>query len=356
MATQRDIALQPSTDDQPELKTDRRTAVIVVGAGRSGTSVLTAGVGALGVDLGDQLKPGGVKKNPKGFFEDTELLDVNHRVHKAFGLRASGANVRPIDQRAWQTVDLQGLQDEAATIIAHRFSNDRPFGLKSGGLLRLMPFWDRVFEQAGVAPHYVMALRNPLGVADSRANLDIYRGYQEKSDLEWLVQVIPYIDHLKDHPLVVVDYDLLMQDPKRQLYRMATGLNLPVDNTTAAGIHAYAEGFATTDLYHHRHTPSNLQDHEELNPLTVSTYLWLHKLATDEISVDDPALWAGLSALQEQFKTMAPVLRYVDFLEDEMKRRYFGLAGFWQKIQPRLSASSKKSARQTAGQAAHQVR
>ena len=71
-----------------------RKAVIVVGAGRSSTSVLTAGVGALGANLGDSLKPGGVKKNPNGFFEDTDRPDVNHRVHKALGLRASGANVR----------------------------------------------------------------------------------------------------------------------------------------------------------------------------------------------------------------------------------------------------------------------
>jgi hypothetical protein len=345
MATKLAPALQPVANDHEQPEIGKRTAVIVVGAGRSGTSVLTAGVGALGVDLGDQLKAGGVQKNPKGFFEDTELLDVNHRVHKAFGLRASGANVRPVDDRAWHTVDTKPLEDEAIAIIDRRLTSDRPFGLKSGGLLRLMPFWDRVFERASVSPRYVMALRNPLGVADSRANLDIYRGYQEKSDLEWLVQVLPYIDRLKGHPFVAVDYDLLMQDPTKQLHRIADAIHLPIDSEVEKTIKTYSEDFATKDLYHHRHDPAALQDREELNPLTVDTYLWLHKLAKDEISADDPAFWAALADLQERFQSMAPVLRYVDFLEDELKRRYFGLGGVWQLIRPRLGLGGKKSAK-----------
>lgn len=345
MAIQLASAVQTTPDGEIERKPAHRKAVIVVGAGRSGTSVLTAGVGALGVALGDSLKPGGVKKNPKGFFEDTDLLDVNHRVHRAFGLRASGANVRLVDERAWRTTDLDALHDEAVAIIEKRFASDRPFGLKSGGLLRLMPFWQHVFERAQVEPAYVMALRNPMSVADSRANLDMFRGYQEKSDLEWLVQVLPYIDHLKGHPLVVVDYDLLMEDAARQLYRIATTLDLAVAPSIEASIRTYANDFTTRDLYHHRHDPASLLEREELNPLAVGTYLWLHRLATDQINADDPELWSALADLQERFQATASVLRYVDFLEEEVKQRYFGLAGLWQRIQPRLGSAGKRRAR-----------
>lgn len=341
------MATNPAADiNSPRLSEVGQRAVIVVGAGRSGTSVLTAGLGALGVDLGDQLKPGGVKKNPKGFFEDIDLLDVNYRVHKAFGLRASGANVRLIDEPAWQTIDLNALEKEAADIINNRFRSERPFGLKSGGLLRLMPFWERVFERAKVVPSYVMALRNPLGVADSRANLEIFRGYQEKSDLEWLVQVLPYIDRLQGCPLAVVDYDLLMQDPTKQLQRIAAQIELPLSHKIEASIRAYAEGFVTKDLYHHRRESDALDNRDDINPLTRETYRWLYRLAEDEIAPDNPDLWSALIDLQQRFEAMAPVLRYVDFLEDEIKRRYFGLAGLWQKLEPRFVLGDKKSARQ----------
>ena len=49
--------------------TENQKVVIVVGAGRSGTSTITRGLSALGIELGDNLKPGSAK-NPKGFFED----------------------------------------------------------------------------------------------------------------------------------------------------------------------------------------------------------------------------------------------------------------------------------------------
>ena len=53
--------------------TENQKVVIVVGAGRSGTSTITRGLSALGIELGDNLKPGSAK-NPKGFFEDLDIL------------------------------------------------------------------------------------------------------------------------------------------------------------------------------------------------------------------------------------------------------------------------------------------
>ena len=126
-----------------------------------------------------------------------------------------------------------------------------------------------------------------------------------------------------------MDYDLLMEDPARQLYRIATTLDLHVDASIEHGLRSFAENFATKDLYHHRHDPAALLEREELTPFAVSTYLWLHRLATDEASAGSQELWSALADLQERFEAMAPVLRYVDFLEEEVKPRYFGMAGLW---------------------------
>ncbi len=60
--------------------------IAVVGAGRSGTSATARAVGALGVELGDRLKPG-TRKNAKGFFEDEDLLDINYRLRDHFGIK-----------------------------------------------------------------------------------------------------------------------------------------------------------------------------------------------------------------------------------------------------------------------------
>jgi hypothetical protein len=68
--------------------------VVVVGVGRSGTSAITRGVQALGVELGDRLRPAG-GKNPTGFFEDQHLLAINQRLKRL--LRIRGDSVRLIE-------------------------------------------------------------------------------------------------------------------------------------------------------------------------------------------------------------------------------------------------------------------
>lgn len=326
----------------------RNRAIVVIGPGRSGTSVLTAGIGALGAYLGENLKPGGVKKNPKGFFEDMGLLDINHRLHRAFGLAPSGANVRLVDDRLWQTIDSKGLEQEAVALIRSRFG-DRPlWGMKSGGLLRLLPFWQAVFKAAGVDVGYVLAIRNPLGVADSRANLDHFRGFQEKSDLEWLAQAVQYFDRLQGCRLVAVDYDQLMQDPAAQLRRVEAGLALPASARRDADIAAYSETFATKSLYHHRHSVAALDANDRLNPLTRDTYRALYSLATDQTSTQSPEFWETMTRIQADYRAMAPTLRYLDHLEDELRGRYLGLSGLWHSFAPRMVLRARKTAK-TAG-------
>ena len=76
----------PTTPTSPSAPC-RQRFIVVIGPGRSGTSTITRGLQALGVELGDQLRPGG-GKNPLGFFEDEGLLKLNKRVRSALGLRA----------------------------------------------------------------------------------------------------------------------------------------------------------------------------------------------------------------------------------------------------------------------------
>ena len=59
--------------------TENQKVVVVVGAGRSGTSTITRGLSALGIELGNNLKPGSAK-NPKGFFEDLDILKINRDI------------------------------------------------------------------------------------------------------------------------------------------------------------------------------------------------------------------------------------------------------------------------------------
>jgi hypothetical protein len=104
----------------------RSVAVVVLGAGRSGTSAIARGVQALGVDLGDRLrKPGG--KNPTGFFEDSDLLAFNkRRLKPALGIR--GHTLRLIADAEWQTPELLALRRDAVELVRRRFSASTLWG------------------------------------------------------------------------------------------------------------------------------------------------------------------------------------------------------------------------------------
>ena len=144
----------------------RSRAVLVVGAGRSGTSALTRGVQALGVELGDQLRAA-TGKNPTGFFEDRDLLRIGKQLRSRLGLRPESVSL--VGDEAWRGTDLADLRKEVVDLVGKRFAEAPVWGFKYSQTLRFLPFWEEALREAQVDPSYAVALRSPLSVARSRA-------------------------------------------------------------------------------------------------------------------------------------------------------------------------------------------
>lgn len=308
-------------------------AIVVLGPGRSGTSALTRAVSALGVELGGNLKSG-TSKNALGFFEDLDILELNYDLHEAFGLRRNGSSVRLVTPEDWKRVDLQPFRDRLSTIVREQFDEAPCWGFKCGGVIRMLPFWQETLEEMGQRVFYVFAVRNPLDVAGSRRKLDYFRGIREKCDLEWLTQVVPYFRAVLEKPCVVVDYDRMLADPRRELGRMADALEIEVDDAVEQGISDYADGFLNRDLRHNRSTFEDFADDPATNPATRDGYQWLLRFASDAIDPHNASWSEDWTRLEREVEALAPVLRHVDFLEDELRSRAWGLGAL---IKTRLS-------------------
>ena len=308
-------------------------AVVVLGPGRSGTSALTRAVSALGVELGGNLKPG-TSKNARGFFEDLEILELNYELHEAFGLRRNGSSVRLVTPEDWKRVDLDPFRERLATIVQGQFADASCWGFKCGGVIRMLPFWQETLEGLGQEVSYVFAVRNPLDVAGSRRKLDYFRGIREKCDLEWLTQVVPYFRAVLDRPCVVVDYDRMLEDPRRELGRMAHTLEIDVDASVEQGITEYADQFLSRDLRHNRSTFEDFAEDPSTNPLTRDGYRWLLRFASDTVEPNDPTWSEDWTRLERDIEMMEPSLRHIDFLEDELRGRAWGLGA---QLKTRLS-------------------
>jgi hypothetical protein len=289
----------------------RQRAIVVLGPGRCGTSTLARGLIALGLEFGNRLKPA-ARKNPRGFFEDLDLLRVNYEAHARLGLRRNGSSVGWLAETAWRAADLVPLEHRARQVIRRRFSAAPLWGCKIGGMMRILPFWERIFTAADQDVAYVLAIRHPASVARSRAKLDPYRAIPEKSDLEFAAQILPYAALMAQRPCAVVDYDQIIADPAGQMQRIARQLYVPVNEQVRTGIARYAAEFVSASF--RRSEPAGTT-----HPLTWRLYQALLSAAQDE--TDIATILPELTALRAEFQSLSPVLRLVDELEDRLRRR-----------------------------------
>jgi hypothetical protein len=264
---------------------------------------------ALGVDLGDKLRGAG-GKNPTGFFEDQDILALNKRLKRTLGIR--GHSVCLLDDAVWESPPVRALQREAVAIIGDRFGAVPLWGYKYGRTLRLLPFWMAVLAALDMDVRYVMALRNPLSVARSRVRINPLRGRQTWSDLEWLVNVVPYFHRVRGHPLSVVDFDRLMAAPADQLARVARDLSLPLGDQEHAGIQAYAEDFVRPDMPRSRFSRTDLAADARVNRWVIEGYSLLDRVAGDELSPEDPQFWTQWMGLRDALFDLGPLLAEFD--------------------------------------------
>lgn len=301
-------------------------AILVLGAGRSGTSTLTRSLSAVGVYLGRKFRAP-LRKNPRGSFEEIHLLRLSKAVRRGLGLRPE--NVRLIEDDEWQSPEIERLKTRMAGAIEREFG-DRPiWGFKYGSTGRILPFWLDLLPEMNIEPSFVLAYRNPLSVARSRARLDRFRGRRDHNNLEWLVNIVPYFRRLRGYPLVVVDYDRLVSAPAPQLHRLAERLDLPISPEVKAGIEAFAGEFVRADLRHTCYTDEDLKNDEHTHPLVRRAALCLSALGRDELSVDDAELWREWREIEAELHALAPLLRLIDRLQTDVRR-----ARWWDVVTP----------------------
>lgn len=282
-----------------------------MGAGRSGTSAITRALVALGVDLGDNQRAGS-GKNPTGFFEDNDILATSSRLKRALGIR--GHSLRLIDEAEFDKPLVRAIQNRAISRLGRRFGQHDLWGYKYSRILRTLPFWQGIHQALDLDVRYLLALRNPMSVARSRARINPQRGRQVWSDMEWLVNVVPYFHKTAGRPRTVVDFDRLIADPEKQLYRMARDLGLPCGPAQQAGIQEYTQQFLQKDKPATRFTREDLQNNPDVYPWVAEGYSLLDEVAADELSLDSPEFARRWDRVEQAVADLEPLLAEFDHL------------------------------------------
>jgi len=135
--------------------------VCVLGVGRSGTSLAARALNVLGVDLGPEdtmLQASEI--NPKGFWEQREIIRLNQEVLLALGATPWQVVARP---PGWEEApELEPFRARIAELVERCFDGRR-WGFKHPQTTLTLPLWRSVVGEFD----HVICVRNPLEVIAS---------------------------------------------------------------------------------------------------------------------------------------------------------------------------------------------
>ncbi|HEY6450734.1 MAG TPA: sulfotransferase [Candidatus Cybelea sp.] len=271
--------------------------IAVIGMHRSGTSAVARGLQALSVYLGNDFLDA-QPENPTGYWEDKGIVDLDERVLKSLALRWD--DLRPIDPREFARWRIWGLRRKAMRYLRDRFLAQPLWGFKDPRTIRLLPFWRRVLRDCEVDDAYLLVIRNPASVAASlfsRQAMDV-----ENAQRLWLVYMVPFLDRLVEKPLVVVDYDLLMLEPRGQLERIARRLGIRDGAARTSEVDSFVDEFLDVRLRHTFFSPEDINSESDAGLLTREAYALLYELAQDRAEAGQE-FWSAWKRIQASWRT-----------------------------------------------------
>jgi O-antigen biosynthesis protein len=275
----------------------RRPRVIgVLGMHRSGTSAVTRGLQALGVYLGNEFLDA-QPENPTGYWEDKGMVELNERALKALALKWD--DFTPVDPANFDSRALRKLRRAAIGYVRRAFGRHPLWGFKDPRTIRVLPFWLEVFATCGLDDAYLLVIRNPMSVAKSlfaRQQMPL-----EDSLRLWLAYSVPFFARIAGKPLLVVDYDRFMLEPRQELGRIASGIGIDGSpEGTGRDLDRFAREFLDERL---RHTLFSIADIDRATPvgrLTRDAYELLLDLACDRTHAD-AKFWTAWQRIADRY-------------------------------------------------------
>jgi hypothetical protein len=203
-----------------------RNLVLVLGMGRSGTSMLTGLLSLCGAALPDNLLEPDVN-NEKGYFESLDVLAMNEFFLNCLGLDFFDTTFRL--QEGELADDGAGALTKRISRFLRRYEHCPLLVVKDPKIVPLLKYWLPTATGAGWDVKVVVPVRDPREVSASFARLQEEPVGHTVSDALWIKYNLLAERDTRDYPRVFVTYDRLLADWRGQLTRIATALDLELD-------------------------------------------------------------------------------------------------------------------------------
>ena len=203
--------------------------IFILGMHRSGTSAVTRMIDLLGADLGSQLIAAEPGVNDKGFWENSELVDINEELLDQ--LDSGWFDYSELPDLWWSDSKFTPTKAGIERFLQREFSQSTLAALKDPRLCRLLSIWNETATQGGWQTKVLHVLRNPAEVRRSLLKRDPFTPLT--ADLLWLRYVADAERYSRETIRCWISYDQLMDNWPDTATRIATELELdwpvPID-------------------------------------------------------------------------------------------------------------------------------
>jgi hypothetical protein len=219
--------------------------------------------------------------NPRGFAESQWVVDFHTRLLRQLEVRVSDA--RPA---AWGLVAELVVDDEVGRELrewlAEQFEASGDVIIKDPRLSWFLPLWRRCAEELGVSPRYVMMLRHPAAVIDSKQRW--YGGWQGDvgHTAAWLNASLFTERATRERPRAFVRYDDLLQDWTKAVGHVGETLDLRVIRDVPAPAIVRVHEFVDQSLSRSRASWEGIDLPNALRELADEAWELLGELAVQE--------------------------------------------------------------------------
>ncbi len=230
----------------------RRTAILVCGMHRSGTSALTRMLNFLGASLPADIYPPG-PGNELGHWEPADSGPLHDAMLASMGTHWISMVPGTNDWLKSPTAD--HFRERLRALIIRQYHCTPLFVVKDPRISLFLPMWIDVLSELNVVPKIVIAFRNPLEVAQSlahrhRSSTRDDAWHVDRGGLLWLRYVIAGEQDSRNVQRAFCDYSEIMTDWRTAAKRLGDQLGLSWPSWSPS-IEIQIDRFLTGEMRHH---------------------------------------------------------------------------------------------------------
>jgi len=277
---------------------DARALVLVVGVGRSGTSLLAGILGQLGFHIPrPEVKANST--NPRGFGEPRWVVDFHSRL-----LRSQRITVNDARPAAWhlaaRAVDDPSVYRELREWLAAQMADADAVVVKDPRTVWFLPLWMRCASDLDVPPSFVTMLRHPAETLTSaRKSYGTWQTAASRA-AAWLNVSLETERATRGARRSFVRYEDLLDDWAGQMTRLGELLDLSILRSADRTRFPQVDRFVDPALHRNRVRWDELDVPDELRDMAEDAWRRLQPLA--EPGGDAQAAHATLDEARDAFK------------------------------------------------------